>query len=234
MKKYFAKQGEIPRQGEVWLPVGDKGHLMMIHIIDINRVRPFIPEELDIVSIGFGKTLGLVIMTSMGPESTLQYHEFIIAPALIRSRYKFGFFVTHIFVDNEKSQIGGIRNFGLQKQLADFSWDWKFNESGHISINQKNNELIRIYYGKAIGSLLIKLGGNAASILEDKLIFCTNIFRANYGLSKVSYDIPKESKLYQDLDSIGLGKPIVSFLGKKMRGVMGDNTQVLAFLPNRT
>jgi len=43
MKKYFAKPGEIPKQGEVWLPIGDKGHLMMIHLIDIGRVRPFSP-----------------------------------------------------------------------------------------------------------------------------------------------------------------------------------------------
>jgi hypothetical protein len=234
MKKYYAKKGEIPKQGEIWLPVGDKGHLMMMHIIDIQKVKPFIPEELDVASIGFGKTLGIVFMTSMGPESTLPYHELIIAPALIKVKCKYGFYVTHIYVDNEKSQIGGIRNFGLQKQIADFSWDWKVNEAGEISISKDSTNLITINYEKALGSVPFNVGGNAASILEDKLIFCMNSFRANYGITKVTYDIQSGSPLYRDINRIGLGNPILSVLGEKMRGVMGENTQVLAFLPNRS
>lgn len=234
MQKYYAKQGEIPKQGEIWLPVGDKGHLMMIHLIDIGRVRHYIPEELDIVSIGCGKTIGLVFMTSMGPESTLPYHELIIAPALIRAGCTCGFYVTHIYVDNPKSQIGGIRNFGLPKQLAEFSWDWKAHAAGHIAIKLVDKDLITISYTGAFGSLPLKLGGKAASILEDKLIFCRNSFKANYGLSKVSYTVPPESPIYQDLNHIGLGKPILSVLGVNMRGTMGEDTQVLAFLPKRS
>lgn len=74
MRKYYAKKGSIPKPGEVWLPVGDKAHLMMIHLIDIERVKAFIPEELTITTVLPGKTLGLVFMTSMGPESTLHIY----------------------------------------------------------------------------------------------------------------------------------------------------------------
>ena len=65
MRKYYAKKGSIPKPGEVWLPVGDKAHLMMIHLIDIERVKAFVPEELTITTVLPGKTLGLVFMTSM-------------------------------------------------------------------------------------------------------------------------------------------------------------------------
>jgi acetoacetate decarboxylase len=121
MKKYYATKETIPKQGEVWLPVGNKAHLMMLHLIDIESVKAFIPEELTIKSILPGKTLGLVFMTSMGPASTLPYHEFIIAPAFVKANKKKGFYVTHIFVDNEQSQIGGKVNFGLDKKMAAYS-----------------------------------------------------------------------------------------------------------------
>lgn len=111
MKKYYATKGKIPKRGEVWLPIGDKAHLVMLHLIDIEHVRPFIPEDMTVKAILPGKTLGLVFMTSMGPESTLPYHEFIIAPAFVKAKRKTGFYVTHIFVDNKQSQIGGSRKF---------------------------------------------------------------------------------------------------------------------------
>lgn len=39
MRRYYARNGEIPKPGEVWLPVGDKAHLMMILLIDNKRVE---------------------------------------------------------------------------------------------------------------------------------------------------------------------------------------------------
>ena len=232
MKKYYAKQGEIPRQGEIWLPVGDKGHLMMLHIIDIQKVRPYVPKELDIVSIGFGKTFGLVFMTRMGPESTLPYHELIIAPALIKARGKIGFYVTHIYVDNEKSQIGGIRNFGLPKQMAEFEWNWQSNCSGNIKISESEHELISIKYGRRLGDVSMWLGGGAMSILDEKLVYCNNHFKANFGLSSVRYEISENSPIYNDMKNIGLNRPLLSVLGENMKGYMGENTQIIAFFPD--
>ncbi len=233
MRKYYAKKGEIPEQGEIWLPVGDKGHLMMLHLVDIDQVRPFVPAELDIAPIGFGKTLGLVFMTSMGPESTLPYHELIIAPALIRAQCRYGFFVSHIYVDNEKSRIGGIRNFGLAKQPAEFSWDWRASEPGCVIVRQENRNLITINYGKAMGAVPFTLGGNAASMLENKLMLCRNSFKARYGLAKVTYSVPAGSPLHDDLGRMGLGDPLCSVLGRNMRGVMGADTQAVAFFPRK-
>lgn len=233
MRRYYARKGEIPKPGEVWLPVGDKAHLMMIHLIDFKRVSPLIPEELTIKAVLPGKTLGLVFMTSMGPESTLPYHEFIIAPALIKAGKRKGFYVTHIFVDSEKSQAGGKYNFGLDKQMAEFNWNWEQGKNGRISINKEGRNMISIQYGRKMGQLPMSLGGGVFSILEDKLIWCNNIFKAKFGFTKVEYDIQPEALLYDDMQKIGIGKPLLSFMGENMRGYMGDETQVVAFLPNR-
>jgi hypothetical protein len=233
MKKYYALKGDIPKPGEVWLPVGDKAHLMMIHLIDIKSVRPFVPEELTIKTVLPGKTLGLVFMTSMGQESTLPYHEFIIAPAFVKAKKKSGFFVTHIFVDNEKSQTGGKNNFGLDKQMAEFNWDWKQGKDGHISITQESENVFSINYKAQLGRLPLRLGGGVFSILEDKLIWCNNIFKARFGFTKVEFIIPKDTLLQKDLQRIGIKKPILAIKGENMRGYMGDDTQVVAFLPDR-
>jgi acetoacetate decarboxylase len=233
MRKYYATKGKIPKIGEVWVPVGDKAHLMMVHLIDIKRIREFIPEELTIKTVLPGKTLGLVFMTSMGPESTLPYHEFIIAPAFVKAKKKSGFYVTHIFVDNEKSQIGGRSNFGLDKQMAEFDWDWKQGKNGLISIIQNGQNIFSLKYKAQFGRLPVRLGGGVFSILEDKLIWCNNIFNAKFGLTKVEYNIPKDTLIQNDLLRIGIKKPILSVMGEEMRGYMGDDTQVVAFLPDR-
>ena len=234
MKKFYAVQGRIPRQGEVWLPVGDKAHLMMLHLIDVECIKAFIPEELTIRTIFPGKTLGIVFMTSMGPDSTLPYHEFIIAPAFVKANGKTGFYVTHIFVDNEQSQIGGRRNFGLDKQMAEFDWNWKQDKPGFISIRQKEQMLLSIAYAAPIGRIPLRLGGGVFSFLEDKLIWCNNIFKAKYGLTKVAYTIARDSVLRNDWDKMGITKPFLSIMGRNMRGLMGDDTQVAAFFPDRS
>ena len=207
--KYYAAKGEIPKPGEVWLPVGDKAHLMMIHLIDIKCVKEFIPKELQIVPVLPGKTLGLVFMTSMGPESTLPYHEFIIAPALIKAKKKKGFFVTHIFVDNEKSQIGGKNDFGLDKQPAEFRWNWEHGKSGTISVAESNTKIITIKYEKQFLKLPLRLSGGVFSILQDKLIWCNNIFKAKFGFTKVENVIHDGSPIKNDLMKMNIKRPFI-------------------------
>ncbi|MFZ5569254.1 MAG: hypothetical protein ACOZF0_02535 [Thermodesulfobacteriota bacterium] len=58
MLKFYATQGQIPKRGEIWMPVGGKRHLMMLHLFDIEKVRKFVPHGLDIVACWPGKTIG--------------------------------------------------------------------------------------------------------------------------------------------------------------------------------
>lgn len=78
----------------------------------------------------------------------------------------------------------------------------------------------------------MRISGGVFSILVDKLIWCNNIFNAKFGLTKVKYTVSPGTSLCDDLREIGLKKPILSIMGENMRGYMGDDTQVVAFLPD--
>ncbi|WP_330328929.1 acetoacetate decarboxylase family protein [Streptomyces sp. NBC_00536] len=54
-------------------------------------------------------------------DGDLRYNEFVIASA-VRSGFRVGAFIHHIWVDNAISQEGGRHIWGLDKQLANFQW----------------------------------------------------------------------------------------------------------------
>jgi acetoacetate decarboxylase len=49
-----------------------------LQLLDIERVRPFIPAELDIISVFPGKTLGGVYLSRYSAGSVLEYSELIV------------------------------------------------------------------------------------------------------------------------------------------------------------
>ncbi|MFD8985066.1 acetoacetate decarboxylase family protein [Streptomyces sp. NPDC059564] len=54
-------------------------------------------------------------------DGDLRYNEFVIA-SLVRSGYRIGTFIHHIWVDSAASQQGGRDIWGLDKQPARFDW----------------------------------------------------------------------------------------------------------------
>jgi hypothetical protein len=52
---------------------------------------------------------------------------------------------------------------------------------------------------------------------------------AKFGLTKVKYTIFPDTSFQNDFKRIGIKKPILSIMGRNMRGYMGDDTQVVAF-----
>jgi acetoacetate decarboxylase len=96
--------------------------IQTVHLIDIEKARPLIPKELEIVSIWPGKTLGGVYISSYKSGSVLEYSELIVIPAVVSNSGKIGGWVSHIYVDNSDSVAGGREIWGLPKELAEFSW----------------------------------------------------------------------------------------------------------------
>ena len=56
-----------------------------LNLVDIDRVRRFVPPELDIVAILPGKTIGSIYISEYQLGSVLTYNELIVAPALVLS-----------------------------------------------------------------------------------------------------------------------------------------------------
>src|SRR5215212_5865300 len=81
--------------------------LQSIRHIPLKKARLFIPPELHIVPVLPNRTLGLVYIARYGAGSALEYNELIVSPALTRYQRRFGFWISHIYVDNETSMAGG-------------------------------------------------------------------------------------------------------------------------------
>jgi acetoacetate decarboxylase len=86
--------------------------------LDIDRVRPSVPSDLEIVSIFPGKTLGGIYVSSYGSTSTLQYSELIVVSALVRQGARLGAWISHIYVDNPDSVAGGRDIWSLASRTA--------------------------------------------------------------------------------------------------------------------
>lgn len=113
--------------------------LQSLHAIDVEQAKQFVPLDFDIVSVFPGKTVGSVYLSVYEPHSTLQYHELIVVPALVRYRGKIGAWISHIYVDNPLSVEGGRNIWGLPKQMADFAWDAR-----QVTVSKDNNLLCRV------------------------------------------------------------------------------------------
>lgn len=225
MIKQFAKKGSIPEIGEVWQPVGEKQQLFMVFLTDIERVRPFVPDRFHILPVLPGKTLGYLFMGYFGPQSTLEYHEFIVAPALTTYKKQKGFFISHMFVDSERSMIGGHK-MGLPKEIMDVSWQGCRRDS--IAIRKDKKDLIHFDYHSRPGSVRFTGGASLLSIVDDKVFYCENRLRAKWRLCRVRFRFPDNNPLYEDFKKMGIDKPCLSVSGSHMRGEMGLNQQFIA------
>ena len=111
--------------------------LQTLQLIDIERVRPLIPPEFDIVSVLPGKTLGGVYLSSYGSGSVLEYSELIVNAAIVHYSGKSGGWVSHLYVDSADSVAGGREIWGLPKELAEFTW-----EKGSRTVSGYENSVI--------------------------------------------------------------------------------------------
>jgi hypothetical protein len=110
--------------------------------LDIDRVRPSVPSDLEIVSIFPGKTLGGIYVSSYGSTSTLQYSELIVVSALVRQGARLGAWISHIYVDNPDSVAGGRDIWSLPKEEAQF--EWQPGKPHCVTVRQGDRTLCRI------------------------------------------------------------------------------------------
>jgi acetoacetate decarboxylase len=143
--------------------------LASFQAIDLATAKQFIPIDFDIVSVLPGKTLGCLYLSAYEPSSTLQYHELIVAPALVSYRGKIGAWISHIYVDNPQSVEGGRNIWGLPKQMADFTWD-----DQQVTVSQDRNCLCRVDRSPLALPLSLwgnfKLSGSVFSGLERDIL----------------------------------------------------------------
>jgi len=157
-------------------------------------------------------------MGYFGPQSTLEYHEFIVAPALVKYKKQKGFFISHMYVDNEQSMIGGHK-MGLPKEMVDVSWEGRRMDS--IVIKKDNKNLISFDYSMRFGSVGFTGSASLLSIVGDDVFYCENRLYSKWSLCKVRFQFPDSNSLDDDFSKMGIGKPFLSVSGSRMQGEMG-------------
>lgn len=188
-----------------------------LQLLDTERVRPFIPAELDIISVFPGKTLGGVYLSRYGYGSVLEYSELIIISGIHIYKGKFGGWVSHIYVDNPDSVAGGREIWRLPKELAEFTWT-----DNSVTVRQDNRLLCSLNYHRQGFGLKQKLGASAFSTQGADLLLFPAEVEAQFGLVSAKLEIPNQSPF----SALDIGQPWLTVHAEQMRLVVDAPTVV--------
>ena len=175
--------------------------IQTVHLLDIDRVRPLIPSELEIVPVFPGKTLGGIYLSSYQSGSALLYNELIVVTALVAEAGKVGGWVSHIYVDNPDSVAGGREIWGLPKELAQFNWQ-PVDQSGQpsqvgqplsVQVTQGEDVLCRCRCTWQLPGWQQKLSVPAFSLQRDKLLIFDAQTDSRVQIVGVELEVPTES-----------------------------------------
>jgi hypothetical protein len=195
--------------------VGPTHTLLTAHLVRIEAVRPMVPDPLRIVPVLPGYTLGATLLSYYGPESTLEYHELVVAGALVRVGRRIAPFVTQIYVDSPDSVTGG-RRMGLPKELATFAWRGDAPDEAQIT-RADGVPIARIAYGAARFGVPITLGGPTITMIDGIPWRFRSTMRGRFGLCGATVETDPTSPLAP----LSLGRASVALLSGPMRGAMG-------------
>ena len=198
-----------------WTLKGDA--FVTLQLLDMARVRPLIPAELNIVSVLPGKTIGGVYLSKYSSGSVLEYSELIIIAGFLSYKGKFGGWVSHIYVDNPDSVAGGREVWGLPKELAQFSW-----EASSVTVSQSGNLLCKFNYQRQSFGLPLKLSASAFSAKNSNLSIFPATVGATFGLVSSKLEIPSTSPFV----SLNISQPIVTIHSDRLHLVVDAPTAV--------
>ncbi len=197
-----------------------KGYAFVtLQLLDIARVRPLIPEKLNIISVFPGKTVGGVYLSKYSSGSVLEYSELIIIAGFLSYEGKFGGWVSHIYVDNPDSVEGGREVWGLPKQLAQFTWT-----ENSVTVSQANNLLCRLDYNRQSLGIPLKLSASTFSRQGSNLLIFPAMVEASFGLVSSKLEIPSTSPFA----SLNISQPILT-VGSDRLNLVVDAPKVVGY-----
>ena len=168
-----------------------RGHAVcLLQLLDISRVKRFVPPELTILPLLPGKTLGGIYLAAYGAGSALAYHELIVVSALVRRGLRLGAWVSHIYVDDPRSVAGGREIWGLPKELAAFTWN---GPSGPAVIRQGGQLLCTLRPSRQLPLARLPFFLPAFGRKEGELMWFRGAGTARLGITRAELDIPPSS-----------------------------------------
>lgn len=167
-----------------------KGYgFVTLHLVDVSQAEKYIPNDLDIVQVFPGKTIGGVVLGKYEPGSSLTYGELIVVPGLVRQGTNIGAWISHIYVDDLNSAAGGHEIWGLPKEEAQFFWQ---SEGGAI-VKQGDRILCQLTPTWQFNLWRQRGQFGTFSKLETVLAEFQSEATANLALIQARIDIPSSS-----------------------------------------
>lgn len=199
--------------------------LQTLQLIDVEKVRPFIPSEFEIISVLPGKTVGGITLSSYNSGS-LSYSELIVVAGIVHYSNKIGGWVSHIYVDNLDSVAGGREIWGLPKELAEFTWEKDNNIASeyenYVVVRQKEQILCQLSYNFQKFGLQLPLGGDFFSTSAESILLFKGKLESCIGIVGSRLQVPDQSPFV----SLGLARPWLTFYCDDLRLVAHPPTVV--------
>ncbi|MBH8554174.1 acetoacetate decarboxylase family protein [Nostocaceae cyanobacterium CENA357] len=192
--------------------------IQTLHLVNIERSRPLIPAELNILSIWPGKTLGAVYLSFYGSGSVLEYSELIVVPAVVSYRGKIGPWISHIYVDNPDSVAGGREIWGLPKEMADFTWE----QGKRVTVRQGNRQLCTLNYNQQNLAWRQQLAVSTFSAMGSNLVTFPAVCESLLGLVTSELEVPTESPF----SGMNLSQPFLTVRCEQMKLRIGNTKAV--------
>lgn len=184
--------------------------------VAVERARPFVPDDLEIVEVRPGKTAAAFVIADYQRRATFPYAEFSVMAAIVRCRGVRGPWISSIYVDSVPSLKGGREMWGMYKHLATF--DRSFGADNHVVVTEGDEHRATLRwrapqrlwptpaYVKGIGS-----------VQGDRRRF-TGRGISRFGRTTVEVEVPPTSPFY----GLGLHEQPLRGLAGTMNLLFGD------------
>ena len=139
-KDPFLPEPEIVSKSYPAAPWNLKGHLYgSIWSLPPQDIKVKLPPEFSLL-VNFGRASAFAGFVDYQKGSTLVYHELIGGVVVkLRDKLSFAFNVTHIWVDDESSKLGGREIWGVPKELANFKYEYPSTKHDFQASCEDNN-----------------------------------------------------------------------------------------------
>lgn len=205
--------------------------LQTLQLIDVNKVRPLIPSEFNIISVFPGKTLGGVYLSHYGSGSVLEYSELIVVAGIVSYSGKIGGWISNIYVDNPDSVAGGREIWELPKELANFTWERDIPVDStyekQVIVRQGEKILCSLSYNQLKFGLQLPFSGDIFSSLSDSILLFKGELESRVGIVASKLQVPVESSFV----SMGLEQPWLTFYCDRLR-LLVSASQVVGLRKN--
>lgn len=183
----------VPREVYPAAPWRLRGYgFQTLHLVDISAARAFVPPGARIVPALPGKTLGCVYFASYEEESTLVYHEIVIAAGLIWAGNRLGFALPRLYVDSRASYEGGRAIWGAPKELAEFTVDRKTRETV-VRVCREGQEIMSLRFGPVRRSIPGWFPLPSFGVRGDELMYFVGRVRAGISAARANVSLPVDS-----------------------------------------